>query len=95
MPEVFLKIYQSVQEDDYKKAEELQRIANALIMLCVQGHNYVGAIKRALSWMGIPAGDTRSPFINYTSEQEEQLKKDFREIKNRYSISDIDFLEYL
>lgn len=94
MPEVFIRIYDAMKSGDYKRAEEIQAMANALIVHCTRG-NYVGMMKRALSWMGIDAGYCRSPFINLTSAEEDQLKRDFYRIKEEYKIEGIDFLETL
>lgn len=94
MPEVFIRIYKAMEAKDYKSAEEQQMIANALIVHCTTG-NYVGMMKRALTWMGIDGGYCRSPFINITKSEEEQLKKDFKKIKEEYKIEGIDFLECL
>lgn len=94
MPEVFIRIFKAMEAKDYKTAEEQQMIANALIVHCTTG-NYVGMMKRALTWMGIDGGYCRSPFINITDAEEEQLKIDFKKIKEEYKIEGIDFLETL
>ena len=55
MPEVFLKIFAAMEKGDYIAAEQHQRIANILILHCISG-NYVGMMKRILTWMGIDGG---------------------------------------
>jgi len=92
MPEVFIDIYNAMNNNDLPLAKEKQKFANAIIMFAVQ-KNYLGIMKRALSWMGIDAGYCRRPFENYTLEDEEVMKKDFRALKKRHSIAGIDFLD--
>lgn len=94
MPEVFLRIYHAMQDGDYNLAEQQQSIANTIIVNCTSG-NYVGIMKRALSWMGIEAGYCRSPFINVEPGEEAGLKDMFRKIRTEYDIKDIDFLNAL
>jgi N-acetylneuraminate lyase len=94
MPEVFLRIYHAMQAGDYNIAEQQQAIANNIIVNCTAG-NYVGIMKRALSWMGIDAGYCRSPFINVEPAEEAGLKEMFRKIRSDYNISDIDFLNFV
>jgi len=94
MPEVFINIYKAMEDGDYNAAEEHQKIANALILHCTSG-NYVGMMKRALTWMGIDGGYCRKPFINLTPADEDELKKGFKAIKDQYSITGVDFLENL
>lgn len=92
MPELFIKIYKAVKANDYPTAKETQKVANALIIHCTQG-NYVGIIKRALTWMGIDGGYCRRPFINLTEEDEKYHKTALRAIKDKHNITEVDFLE--
>lgn len=94
MPEVFIRIYEAAKAEDYKGVIENQRVANAIITHCTKG-NYVGMMKRALTWMGIDAGYCRRPFINLTAAEEEILKDELRHIKKQYGINNIDFMETL
>lgn len=94
IPEVFLRIYEATTNGNYQKAIDEQKIANAIIVPCTSG-NYVGVMKRALTWMGIDGGYSRSPFINISEEEEEKYKSIFRDIKAKYNISNIDLLESL
>lgn len=92
MPEVFIDIYNAMNDNDLPLAKEKQKFANAIIMHAVQG-NYVGMMKRALGWMGVDAGYCRKPFANYTLKDEEVMKEEFRALKKEYNITGIDFLD--
>ena len=94
MPELFIAINKAMNERDLKTAEEKQRIANIIIMHATQ-KNYVGIMKRALSWMGVDAGYCRSPFSNFDAKEEDILKNEFRILKDKHGITGVDFLDAL
>jgi len=92
MPELFIDIYKAVKQQDLAAAQEKQRIANIIITHATR-QNYVGIIKRALSWMGVDAGYCRRPLPNYDLEAEAELKREFRTLKQKHGISGVDFLD--
>lgn len=94
MPELFIAINKAMAERDLKTAEEKQRIANIIIMHATQ-KNYVGIMKRALSWMGVDGGYCRRPFSNFGASEEAVLKDEFRLLRDRHDIKGVDFLDAL
>lgn len=94
MPELFIAINKAMIERDLNTAEEKQRIANILIMYATRD-NYVGIMKRALTWMGVDAGYCRSPFSNFDEAAEEVLRKEFKILKEKHAITGVDFLDAL
>ena len=92
MPELFIAINRAMTNKDLKTAEEKQRIANIIIIHATQ-KNYVGIMKRALSWLGVDAGYCRSPFSNFSKEEEKALKEEFRILKDKHGIKGVDFLD--
>jgi len=94
MPELFISIYEAVKNNDLKLAEQKQREANSIIMYATQ-QNHLAIIKHALTWMGVDAGYCRRPFPNYSSAEQEVMKTNFRMLKEKHRISDVDFLNAL
>jgi N-acetylneuraminate lyase len=94
MPEIFIKINQAVKENDLFRAKEFQRQANAVILYATR-RNYVGIMKRLMSLVDADGGYCRSPFYNFTSAEEDEIKKDLAEIRDKNQIVEIDFLNKL
>lgn len=94
MPELFIALDKAMAEKDLRTAEEKQRLANIIIMYATQ-KNYVGIMKRALSWIGVDGGYCRSPFHNFNAQEEEVLKNDFRMLRDRHAIKGVEFLDAL
>ncbi len=94
MPEIFIEISDTMKNQDLQKAEELQRMANVIIMHTNQKNN-IGVMKRALSWMGVDAGYCRRPFKNYSFEDEAVLKDEFKALADKHNLTGIDFLKAL
>ncbi|NQT59448.1 MAG: dihydrodipicolinate synthase family protein [Bacteroidetes bacterium] len=94
MPELFISIYDAITQNNLKLAEEKQREANTLILYATQ-QNHLAIIKHALTWLGVDAGYCRNPFPNYSSEEQDVMKRDFRVLKEKHKITDVDFLNAL
>jgi N-acetylneuraminate lyase len=94
MPELFIAINDAVKSNDIKLAQKKQKEANAIIMYATQ-QNHLAIIKHALTWMGVDAGYCRRPFPNYTSEEQEVMKREFLMLKEKHGITDVDFLNAL
>lgn len=95
MPELFINIYNSVNEKNIDKAKKLQKQAVEIIMYAIQIPSFYAGMKAVLRWNGINAGYCRSPFENLTEEQEVAFKEGFINLKNKYNISGVDFLDAL
>ncbi len=95
MPEVFLSIYQAVQDKNMEKAQRLQKQAVEVIMYALTYPSFYALMKVMLKWMGINGGYCRRPFENVTPENEAKYKQGFKDLKAKYQITGIDFLEHL
>jgi Dihydrodipicolinate synthase/N-acetylneuraminate lyase len=80
IPEPFLDIYDAVRKGDLARAQEAQRIANAVIMFTLDRGFMVG-IKSQMRWMGVDAGWCREPLGRHDPAQETGYREEFREMK--------------
>lgn len=94
MPELFIDIYEAVKNNDLKTAKLKQKNAVRIIKYSVQ-FDFYSLMRLALGWLGVNAGYSRRPFKNYGSDKEAEFKKAFKELKVKYSIKDIDFIDSL
>lgn len=94
IPEPFLDIYDAVCKKDLARAQEKQRIANAIILYTLDRGFLVG-IKAGMKWMGVDAGYCREPFGMHTSEQDAQYHSEFKQMKKELGITGIEFLDKL
>lgn len=95
MPELFINIYNAVNDKDIDSAKKLQKQAVEIIMFTLKVPSFYAGMKVMLRKMGVNAGYCRSPFQNLTQEEEDVLVKEFIELKNKYNITGIDFLDAL
>lgn len=91
MPEVYLRIYNACREGRMEEAAREQQIADTIILKALE-YNYVGIIKLGMKWMGVDAGRCRRPFRCYDAQQEEQIKRVFRNLRDQYEIRNVNFL---
>jgi len=94
MPELFIEIYQAVKNGDIETARLKQKTAVQIINYTLS-YDYFSVIRLGLKWMGVEAGYSRRPFNNYSGVEEERIKRGFKELKEEYSITGVDFLESL
>lgn len=94
IPELFQAIYQLMKQGDVKGAMEKQELANKIILKAVS-YDYLALMKRMLAWEGLDAGYARKPFTNYSGEQEEHIKAEFRAMKNTNNVTGVKFMEKL
>lgn len=92
MPEIFIAIRDAVASNDVDKARALQETANAIIFFALS-RNFVGVLKRGMAWQGADAGYCRKPFDNFSPQEEETLKADFRRLKRDQSLEGVAFLD--
>lgn len=92
MPELFMEIYEAINNNDLKTARKKQQNAIRIIKYSVQ-YDFYSLMRLALSWMGVNAGYSRRPFKNYGSEKEAEFKSDLKKLKEKYKIEGIDFLD--
>lgn len=95
MPELFIHIYEAVVAKDMDEAARLQRQGVEIILYALSYPSFYAVMKVALRWMGIEAGYCRRPFANVTKEEEVALRAGFKQLKTKYNISGVDFLDTL
>lgn len=93
MPELFINIYNAVQNKDMDEAKRLQKQAVEVIMYALQIPSFYAGMKVVLKWMGVNAGYCRRPFENLTKEEEVKFKEGFKKLKETYDLKGIDFLD--
>lgn len=94
IPEIFLQMFQAVEENDLRAARDCQQVADAVIALVLQ-YPYFAAIKRMLAWIGVDAGYVREPFASLSPLQEDEIKTGLRRIRSRYGAHGLEILEKL
>ena len=93
MPELFINIYNAVQNKDFDEAKRLQKQAVEVIMYSLQLPSFYAGMKVILRWMGVTAGYCRRPFENLTEEEEGKFKEGFKKLKETYDLKGIDFID--
>lgn len=94
MPELFIKLYSAVQAGDMKAATRLQKIGTEIILECIK-YDYLALMRNMLAWQGIDAGYSRRPFTNYKDAELGELKEKLLAIKQKYNVSEVNFLNML
>lgn len=92
IPEIFLQLVDAMRANDFEKAEECQRVADAIILFVLK-FPYFSAMKKMMQWMGHDAGYVREPFARLTVQQEEQLLKGLRSICKHYGAHGMEMLQ--
>ncbi|MCZ2146203.1 MAG: dihydrodipicolinate synthase family protein [Bryobacterales bacterium] len=75
VPELFLDIYRKANANDWKGAMESQTRVNELVALVLR-YPSISAVKRMMTWAGIPCGDAVAPRRSLTPAEEEHLLHD-------------------
>lgn len=83
MPEVFLGIYDAVQQGDLRRGRDLQRLGTEIILECVK-YDYIALMRNMLGWRGVDAGFSRRPFRNYRDEELTELKAKLEAMAEKY-----------
>lgn len=93
MPELFINIYNSIQDKNIEEAQRLQRQAVEIIMYALQIPSFYAGMKAVLRNIGVNAGYCRSPFENLSEEDEIKFLNGFKELQRKYNITGVDFLD--
>ena len=95
MPELFINIFNAVQNKELDEGKRLQKQAVEVIMYALQLPSFYAGMKVVLRWMGVNGGYCRRPFENLTEEDEVKFKEGFKKLKEIYDLKGIDFLDAL
>lgn len=94
MPELFIEIYEAIENKDLITATAKQKDAIRIIEYSLH-FDYFSVIRLGLKWLGIDAGYSRRPFKNYGTDEEKIIKKGFIELREKYQIKGVKFLDSL
>lgn len=95
MPEVFIGLNEAVKAGDITEARRLQAIGNAVIFRSLP-RGAVTTIKRTVAWLGCDAGYARRPLGSYIdAAAEQELKDDFKKLRDERQIKGVAFLDAL
>ena len=94
MPELFLGIYNAVQSGDILRGRRLQLIGTEIILESVK-YDYFSVMRHMLAWQGMDAGFSRRPFTNYADADLADLKQKLRDIREKYQVTEVEFLKKL
>lgn len=81
LPDLYQDLYQASLRKDMDAMLDKQKIANQVILTCLK-HEMIPTVKAMMRWVGIDGGYARSPFRQYTREEELQLMEEFRPIRD-------------
>lgn len=95
IPDLFIQIKQAIDNNEVKKAYELQKNAVTIISYLVDGGNMVAGIKAVLREAGINAGYARKPFINFYDEDQKKLAKGLVDLANNHNMENIHVIDLL
>lgn len=95
LSDTFLAIYENHQSGNLLKANEIMQEAVAVIMQMLSYGSLMSLLKAINRWRGVPAGYARKPFTNFTPEQEEDMKKDFLNLKEKMGLKHVQFIDEL
>lgn len=95
IPDLFIQIKQAIDNNEVKKAYELQRNAVTIISYLVDGGNMVAGIKAVLREAGVNAGYARKPFINFYGEDQKKLVKVLLELSDKHKMENIHIIDLL
>lgn len=87
LPDVFINIYQAMENEEIKEAKRYQELAVDIIMASLQ-YDYYSTIKLGLKWMGMDMGEVRRPFKPLNEEQISNYKAVLLKIKEKHNVKD-------
>ncbi|MEG0942593.1 MAG: dihydrodipicolinate synthase family protein [Angelakisella sp.] len=94
MPELFKGVFNAVQAGNLKDGVRLQKIGTEIILEAIK-YDYLALMRNMLAWQGVDAGYSRRPFRNYADSEIGEFKKILLEIKNKYNVTEVNFLNKL
>ncbi len=87
IPDLYLRIWRAVKENDTAAAAALQRKALHVIELGIRSGSMIACIKLWLRAAGVRAGYARRPFTNFSEEERAHLIRALLELDEREQLS--------
>lgn len=94
MPELFIRIFESVKSGNLAAARRLQQIGTEIILECIK-YDYLALMRNMIAWQGVDAGYSRRPFRNYADSELGVLKKKLLAIRDKYEVTEVRFYDHL
>jgi N-acetylneuraminate lyase len=79
VPEWFVDLYRNARAGRWKEAREIQDRINDLLVVLLR-YPFMPALKRALTWLGIPCGEALRPRIPLTADQERSFRQELEPV---------------
>ena len=89
IPELYIKIYDAVKQNDINTAMEYQAIADEFINTALK-YNGLAGIYDLMRMRGVDAGDVIRPLIKNTPDKVERLKADLRKLRDDLATDELD-----
>jgi 4-hydroxy-tetrahydrodipicolinate synthase len=74
-PELLVQIYNSMLQNNYNRAFQLEDKLSPFLDLLNNGVSFPANVKELCLLVGMPVGHARKPLLPFTSTQKEQIKK--------------------
>ena len=95
MPELFVKIYKQVKNNNINEAKKIQEKINIIILFALKKSGYP-FIKMGLKWLNVDSGYVRRPFNSIIdSENENTIINELKILTKENDLTGIKFLETL
>lgn len=93
-PEIYIEIYEDIQNKEYGKARDKLIIANDIIEVCLK-YGVYPSIRAGLRFIGIDAGRDRSPFKPLGNMEVKNFRRELKDLKSSKDITGIRLLDVL
>ncbi|MSS15243.1 dihydrodipicolinate synthase family protein [Porcincola intestinalis] len=92
IPDLYKKIYTAERNNHDTEAVRLMKIADEFVFAVLK-YDFLGAIYNVIRWRGWDAGYPRRPFKTYREEELIDLKKELKEIREKYQAHELDVFD--
>ena len=95
LSDTFLSLYDFYVKGDIAKANDVMKEVVEVILKMLSYGNLNALLKTLNRMRGVDAGYARSPFRNFTKEEEVKIAADLRELKKTLNLQYVGFIEEL
>ena len=81
LPDLYKALFEAAKRKDPDAMLDKQKIANQVILTCLK-HEMIPTVKAMMRWIGIDGGYARSPFRQFSKEEELAVMEEFRPIRD-------------
>lgn len=87
IPELFIELRKSYLAGDIVNSRLMQKKANAIIYYVLANH-FFDTIKATLKWSGVCSSTVLAPFYKLNDEDEERIRRELKELCQKYDITE-------